>query len=167
MTTTISDFERTWQHEGGATLKMLRALTDASLGQPEAPGERSLGRVAWHLVLTVSEMLQRTGLTIESPAHDSPVPPSAAAIADAYDRASRSMLRQIKEGWTDATLEVEDDMYGESWKRGLTLDALILHQAHHRGQLTVLMRQAGLKVPGVYGPSHEEWAAIGMEPPAI
>jgi hypothetical protein len=26
----------------------------------------------------------------------------------------------------------------------------------------VLMRQAGLSVPGVYGPAREEWAAMGM-----
>ena len=30
---------------------------------------------------------------------------------------------------------------------------LINHQNHHRGQMTVLMRQAGLTVPGVYGPA--------------
>jgi uncharacterized damage-inducible protein DinB len=28
--------------------------------------------------------------------------------------------------------------------------------------MTVLMRQAGIKVPGVYGPAKEEWAAYGM-----
>jgi len=44
------------------------------------------------------------------------------------------------------------------------LVSLITHQAHHRGQMTVLMRQAGLKVPGVYGPAREEWAAMGMPP---
>jgi uncharacterized damage-inducible protein DinB len=38
------------------------------------------------------------------------------------------------------------------------------HEIHHRGQMTVLMRQAGLKVPGVYGPSREEWTAYGMPP---
>lgn len=43
-------------------------------------------------------------------------------------------------------------MYGEIWARGLTLFYLITHQAHHRGQMTVLMRQAGLPVPGIYGP---------------
>jgi uncharacterized damage-inducible protein DinB len=53
-------------------------------------------------------------------------------------------------------------MYGDKWKRGQTLHALILHQAHHRGQMTVLMRQAGLPVPGIYGPSREEWEAFGM-----
>ena len=31
----------------------------------------------------------------------------------------------------------------------------------------VLMRQAGLKVPGVYGPAREEWTAYGMQPPAV
>jgi hypothetical protein len=28
--------------------------------------------------------------------------------------------------------------------------------------MTVLMRQAGLVVPGVYGPAREEWAVYGM-----
>ena len=45
------------------------------------------------------------------------------------------------------------------------LMTLINHQNHHRGQMTVLMRQAGLTVPGVYGPAKEEWAAAGMEAP--
>ena len=64
--------------------------------------------------------------------------------------------------WTDATLEETREMYGENWTIGFTVAALIAHQAHHRGQMTVLMRQAGLAVPGVYGPAREEWAAMGM-----
>jgi uncharacterized damage-inducible protein DinB len=28
--------------------------------------------------------------------------------------------------------------------------------------MTVLMRQAGLRVPGVYGPAEEEWGEMGM-----
>ena len=44
------------------------------------------------------------------------------------------------------------------------LISLVRHQAHHRAQMTVLMRQAGLAVPGIYGPAREEWAAMGMEP---
>jgi uncharacterized damage-inducible protein DinB len=38
------------------------------------------------------------------------------------------------------------------------LHALVLHQVHNRGQMTVLMRQAGLVLPGVYGPTREEAA---------
>jgi uncharacterized damage-inducible protein DinB len=55
-------------------------------------------------------------------------------------------------------------MYGMDWNKGTTLHILVTHQTHHRGQFTVLMRQAGLKVPGVYGPSKEEWIAYGQEP---
>jgi uncharacterized damage-inducible protein DinB len=73
----------------------------------------------------------------------------------------------VKKEWTDATLEVKDDMYGEKWTRGMTLTSLILHQVHHRGQMTVLMRQARLEIPGLYGPARQEWGMFGMQPPAI
>jgi uncharacterized damage-inducible protein DinB len=33
--------------------------------------------------------------------------------------------------------------------------------------MTVLMRQAGLAVPGMYGPAREDWAKYGMAAPAI
>jgi uncharacterized damage-inducible protein DinB len=82
----------------------------------------------------------------------------------AYDRASASVLEQVTQHWTDGMLEDTLEMYGDRWTRGNVLDALIRHEAHHRGQMTVLMRQAGLPVAGPYGPSREEWAAYGMEP---
>jgi len=40
---------------------------------------------------------------------------------------------------------------------------IVNHQAHHRGQMAVLIRQAGLRVPDVYGPAREDWAQWGME----
>jgi len=84
-----------------------------------------------------------------------------------YAVAPAALATEIETKWEDATLLEEDDMYGQRWKRGATLQALILHQAHHRGQMTVLMRQAGLRVPGIYGPAREEWAAFGAAPPAV
>jgi len=162
----IADFEKSWGHDSEATLKVLRALTDASLGQSVAPGGRTLGRLAWHITCTLGEMPGHVGLKVDSPVHESDPPGSATAIAAAYEKASRSLLAQIRD-WNDATLNVEDDMYGQRWARGFTLHALLEHQIHHRGQLTVLMRQAGLKVPGIYGPAREEWSAMGMEPPKV
>jgi uncharacterized damage-inducible protein DinB len=44
---------------------------------------------------------------------------------------------------------------------------MIKHIVHHRGQMTVLMRQAGVQVPGIYGPAREEWSQMGMEAPSI
>ena len=65
----------------------------------------------------------------------------------------------------DAGLSGEIEMYGEKWTRSKVLSSLIRHEIHHRAQMTVLMRQAGLKVPGVYGPSKEEWAQYNMKSP--
>jgi uncharacterized damage-inducible protein DinB len=163
----LADFERTWEYESEATLKLLRALTDAALGQAVVPGARTLGRMAWHVTQSIGEMAGRAGLEIAGPAEDAPVPATAADIVTTYEAAARSLDEQIRLNWADHTLETEDEMYGQRWKRGFTLLALVLHQTHHRGQMTVLMRQAGLPVPGAYGPAQEEWAGMGMEPPPI
>jgi len=115
----------------------------------------------------VGEMMRRTGLDVKGPAEDTPVPEHAADIAAAYEEAAASLDEEIRLEWSDKSLESEDDMYGDRWKRGVTLLALLMHQAHHRGQMTVVMRLAGLKVPGLYGPAREEWASLGMQPPEI
>ncbi len=160
----IQDFLDTWSHERSSTLKILGALTDASLAQAVTTDHRTLGRLAWHVATTPAEMMERTGLKVGGASHESPPPKTAAAIVASYDAASQAVADGVTR-WTDATLEVEDEMYGQKWARGMTLLALVVHQAHHRGQMTVLMRQAGLEVPGVYGPSRDEWAAMGMQPP--
>ena len=164
---TLADFQKSWEYETECTLKLLRALTDASLQQAVTPHGRTLGRIAWHIVTSIPEMMERTGLKLSGPAHDAPMPTEARALAPAYETVAQSLAEQLKEQWTDDTLNQKDEMYGETWKRGFTLAVLIRHQAHHRGQMTVLMRQAHLRVPGVYGPAREEWAEFGMQPPAI
>lgn len=158
----IEDFKRDWNYETEQTTKLLKNLTDESLGQKVTESGRSLGFLAWHLAVTMQEMPEKVGLTVDAPKPDSEVPRSADEIADTFEKAARSVAEQVESNWNDATLEQEDEMYGETWKRGLTLLYLMLHQAHHRGQITVLMRQAGLKVVGIYGPAKEEWEAMGM-----
>jgi len=164
---TIADFERTWSRESEGTLTLLKGLDDRALSQTVADGHRTLGRVAWHLAGAIAEMMNRTGLAVEGPGEGTEVPKSAAEIHTVYERSARSLLVQIDERWNDLSLLVEDDMYGERWARGTTLMALVLHQTHHRGQMSVLMRQAGLRVSGIYGPALEEWGALGMAAPTI
>lgn len=163
----IEDFLQSWEYEAAGTGKMIGALTDESLGQSVAPGHQSLGRIAWHLAQTIPEMMNQTGLSVTGVDPAAPVPDNIAAIKRAYDEASASLAREVKDKWSDATLEIEDTMYGEKWRRGSTLTTLVMHQAHHRGQMTVLIRQAGLKVPGVYGPALEDWAAYGQPAPSV
>jgi len=160
MICTVAEFTTLWQREMGFTAKALRALTDASLAQRVTAEDRSLGELAWHLATTIPEMMGRTGLALDEGDAEAPTPASAAAIAAAYERASQGLHAAVTSSWRDETLTVEDEMYGERWPRSFTLTALILHEIHHRGQMTVLMRQAGLVVPSLYGPNREETAAM-------
>lgn len=164
MYTSTSQFLKDWNYESDSTIKLIDNLSDESLKQKVTPEGRSLGFLAWHLAQTIPEMMGKTGLKIEGPEENAPMPESVNDIKSAFEKASNSFAEQLKKSWTDKDLSTEDEMYGEKWKKGMTLLYLMLHQAHHRGQMTVLMRQAGLKVPGIYGPSKEEWAAYGMEP---
>ncbi len=167
MFTSVAEFEKYWAHESASTLKLMRSLTDHSLQQAVTANDRTLGRIAWHVTMSIPEMAGRTGLKVTAPGEDAPVPSSARVIGDTYERVSASLLEQLKSHWTAATLQIEDDMYGQRWKRGFTLLVLIQHQIHHRGQMTVLMRQAGLPVEGIYGPSREEWGSYGMAAPSV
>lgn len=164
MYTSVSQFLKDWKYESDSMLKVIDNLSDEKLDQKVTPDGRSLGFLAWHLSQTIPEMLGKTGLKIEGPGEKDAVPSTVKEIRDGYEKAAKSLEEQVGKNWKDDMLGEEDEMYGEKWKKGMTLNFLNLHQAHHRGQMTVLMRQAGLKVPGVYGPSKEEWASYGMEP---
>jgi len=167
----VEDFTHCWKEEAEKTLEIFAAIPDGSLDARVAEGFRDLRRLAWHTVESLIEMPGHwgmemagkelmQGMTICDP------PATMAEIRAAYQRASESLLQGL-EAWTDASLEIEDDMYGERWKRGVSLLVLVLHQTHHRAQMTVLMRQAGLTVPGIYGPAKEGWAAYGAPPPRV
>ena len=163
----LSTFLQAWEKEEESTQRILDALTDESLNQSITVQDRTLGRIAWHLVTTIPEMMSRTGLIFEHINEDAPVPNTAKQISNDYREANKAVVTAIKAQWNDQSLLEERDMYGETWTNGFTLSALVDHQIHHRGQMTVLMRQAGLKVPGIYGPAREDWSQIGMEPPSI
>lgn len=159
---TIADFLADFQYVSDSTLKVLRSCTDASLSQPVAPGFRTLGYLAWHIVLSQCEMLEHAGVPASATKADASAPATIAEIVAAYERSSKEVMDKVPAAWNDAALNDDVAMYGQTWKKGVVLSALINHETHHRGQLTVLMRQAGLKVPGVFGPAQEEWAQMGM-----
>jgi uncharacterized damage-inducible protein DinB len=160
----VESFLEDWKGESATTLRVLKLLTDGSLGQKVSPEGRTLGFIAWHLVLTIVEMGGKSGLALEGPAEDTPPPAEAARIVEAYQVVSRSFTAQIRSRWTDRMLGDELPLYGSKWRRVSILSSIVRHQIHHRGQMTVLLRQAGLRVPGIYGPAREEWQQMGMKP---
>ncbi|MFP7233942.1 DinB family protein [Bacillus subtilis] len=164
---TLNHFLKSWEFESGATQKILSTLTDESLKQEITSQNWTLGRIAWHTVAAIRIITSNTDLTFDAPAEDYPVPTSAQLIADSYHQASNAFVQALETQWTDKTLQEHIHFIGEQLPNGSLLMFLIQHQNHHRGQMTVLMRQAGLTVPGIYGPAHEEWTKFGLEPPKM
>jgi uncharacterized damage-inducible protein DinB len=167
----MDDFRRTWVAEAKHTLAVLEAIPDPALGVAIAEGHRDLRRLAWHLVESLIEMPTRMGLAMPGAelvkgGFIGPPPEDMQTVIATYAAASEALLKGTG-AWSDADLERDDDMYGETWKRGHSLYVLVAHQTHHRAQMTVLMRQAALPVPSIYGPVKEGWSAYGVEPPKV
>lgn len=161
MISSLEGFRTTWQHESASTLQLLEGLTDASLSTRIDSERRSLGRLANHLIETLTEMPEKMGLPIkeESPCHE-----CVEDLVRDYREKSDALLAAVDATFSDGMLSELRNMYGMQWTVGECLHVLIMHQCHHRGQMTVLMRQAGLVPPGIYGPTQEAWVAMGMKP---
>ena len=162
----LDDFFGAYGHLTAGTEKVFARLNGKNLNKRIAPGHRTLGELAWHIVVTVPEMMNQTGLGISSIDHTEMPPKSAKKIQTAYKKVTDEFTAAIKKSWSDKSLLQADDLYGEKWPRGSTLYALVSHEIHHVGQMTVLLRQSKSKVPGLFGPSKEEWKKMGMKPPA-
>ena len=162
----LDDFAADWKQETDGTLKVLRNLTDASLAQRVVAGGRTLGFLAWHITCTLAEMGGHAGLKVDGPTEKTHpgVPEHAAVIVKRYEAAAASLLDAVTSSWSDAQLTDLIPMYGEEWPKGMMLSALVKHKTRHRAQMMVLMRQGGGPLPGIYGPSKEEWAAMGIPP---
>jgi uncharacterized damage-inducible protein DinB len=159
----IDDFAHEWDQEYLLTLTVLKALTDESLGQAITNERRNLGELGLHLVKSINFMTH-LGLTFEEVTDNELVPLSSAVIVESYRRVGQSFLNAIKAQWNDEDLQTSQKVMSEEWKNGASLHFAIMHQAHHRGQMTVLIRQAGLRIPEIYGPTYETWLERGLDP---
>jgi len=167
MFTKIEDFLAEWKRETAGTQRLFDSLTDESLQQRITPMNRSLGQLASHIITSPHQMLSRTGLRFLEPFAYDHVPATAAEAAQAYRNAVSAAIDAIRSQWTDEDLSRSSDMYGEQWLNGFTLRVLISHEIHHRGQMTVLVRQAGLGATDLYGPALEDWEEMGMQVPKV
>lgn len=154
----VDEFITEWKYEAENTLKLLNGMTDDSLDQSIGEDLRSLGELAWHITNSIKEIISESGLKFEVPFKKDEMPGSAKEITEKYTLASNTMILAAKSNWKDEDLKEMIKAFGflEMPIYGL-LRMAIQHQTHHRGQMTVLMRQAGLEIPGMYGPSREEW----------
>lgn len=159
----ITNFKNDWAYEYEATFKQLSVLTNASLTAPMPQNLRSIETLAWHIVYSISEMINHTELQIHAVPQDAPIGLTVTDLVSEYKKTNDAFV-SIIDAWEYNQLTVKTPMYGEEWTKGKILQIIMHHQIHHRAQLGVLMRLAGLQVPGVYGPSKEDWNTMGMEP---
>ena len=143
MFTKIEDFLTNWQHESGSTQKVLDALTDESLAQEVSPQDRTLGRIAWHIVTTLDEMMGRTGLKFEATPHNAELPNSSREIAEAYRSSSEAMVSAItrtmdrpnsKRGKRDVRANVANRYYTWTYCRPPNTPPRSNHCAHAAGR---------------------------------
>ena len=150
----VEDFLEDWTVSSEGTTNVMKAMSDEKLDQAIVEGHSSLGWLSWHLVGAAGAFGHFAGFEVKGPDQQEPQPTSAKEIAKAYE----TLAQAIKE---EATKLTDEDLLGEvsgftgPTTRGKLLRALIDHQTHHRGQMTVLLRQAGLTVPPIMGPTKE------------
>ena len=150
-------------------VKTRRAIEQLPDGHEDwKPHEKSMpfGRLASTVAMMPGwfEMIVRDdSLDLNPPGGGPPRPPSPATRAErlqAFDGAvdkARAAFKATNEAhlmkpWK---LMVAGNVVSED-PRHIVLRDTFMHLAHHRGQLTVYLRQLWAKVPSIYGPSADD-----------
>jgi uncharacterized damage-inducible protein DinB len=150
------------EQEAATTKRLLERVPDRQLGWRPHAKARTLGELAWHVATVpggVAEIAAQPGM--QAPDFVDSSPTRASELVPALDQ-SIARARKALAGMNDAAL-------GETWRmmkgdreifavpRSALLRSIMLnHWYHHRGQLTVYLRELGVAIPSVYGPSADE-----------
>ncbi|MEK4231041.1 DinB family protein [Solibacillus sp. FSL H8-0538] len=151
---TVEDFLEDWQVSSAGTLNVIKAITNEKIDFAIVDDHNSLGWLAWHLVGAGGAFGHFAGLQIPAPGSDMAMPTDMTEIVEAYEMVIAAYNKEAST-LTDEMLLEEVAGFGGPTSRGKLLRAFIDHQTHHRGQMTVLLRQAGLTVPPIMGPTKE------------
>lgn len=150
----VEDFLEEWTSSSAGTLAVMKAITDDKMNTAIVEGHNSLGWLAWHLVGSAGAFGHFAGLQIPGVERGAKVPDHMAEIVEKYEAIIEAYSVEAKK-LNDEQMTEEINGFMGLTPRGKFLRQFIDHQTHHRGQMTVLLRQAGLTVPGVMGPTKE------------
>jgi uncharacterized damage-inducible protein DinB len=150
------------EQEAQTTRRVLARVPDNQLTWRPHKKARTLGELALHIatvpgaVATIAAQPQ-----MQAPQFIDPSPNSASELIPALDE-SIAKAKSVLTGMDDATLNATFRMMqGErevfAVPRVVMLRSIMLnHWYHHRGQLTVYLRELGVPIPSIYGPSADE-----------
>ena len=152
------------EQEAQTTRRVLERVPDDQLAWRPHEKARTLGELALHVAIVPGGVAELAAS--ESPAEapqftTDPRPRSAAELIPALDE-SVAKAKRVLGGMDDAALmSTLRLMRGEREvlaipRAALLRSVMLNHWYHHRGQLTVYLRQLDVPVPSVYGPSADE-----------
>jgi uncharacterized damage-inducible protein DinB len=150
------------EHEAETTRRVLARVPDDQLTWRPHARARTLGELALHVATVpggVAEIAAQS--QVQAPTFIDPSPASASELIPALDQ-SIAKARSLLGGMDDATLMamwrmMRGDREIFAIPRVAFLRSIMLnHWYHHRGQLSVYLRELGVAVPSIYGPSADE-----------
>jgi uncharacterized damage-inducible protein DinB len=151
------------EQEARTTARVLERVPDAHLGWKPHEKSMSLGQLAMHIATVPGNVAaMAAGPSLAAPPQFIQRPAGSAAELLPALRDSIAKARAVLGGMDDAAM-------AETWTlmdggkvvmalpRVALLRAIMLnHWYHHRGQLSVYLRQLDVPVPSIYGPSADE-----------
>jgi len=160
---TIREFLDELEQEAPATRRALERVPEAMLSWKPHEKSQSLGQLALH-VATIPAVLSEVSILPSFDASFAVPRPEAKSLDEllAAHEAGVARAREILGGMDDDALAAPwKMMHGMkelfSMSRGQFLRTVLFnHWYHHRGQLTVYLRETGALVPAIYGDSADE-----------
>ena len=150
------------EQEAITTRRVLERVPDHQLAWRPHAKARTLGELALH-VATVPGTVATIAVEsqIQPPNFADPSPASAAELVPALDASiakARSLLGDMDDAALHATWRLmQGDREILAMPRVAVLRSIMMnHWYHHRGQLSVYLRQLDVAVPSIYGPSADE-----------
>jgi uncharacterized damage-inducible protein DinB len=151
------------ERETQTTRRVLERVPDDRLTWRPHATARTLGQLALHIATVPAGVAE---LAASSPAQApqfgaEPELASASELVPTLDR-SVAQARKVLGGMDDAALNatwrlMQGDREIFAVPRVTFLRSIMLnHWYHHRGQLTVYLRELGVAIPSIYGPSADE-----------
>jgi uncharacterized damage-inducible protein DinB len=150
------------EQEAHTTRRVLERVPDNQLGWRPHKKARTLGELALHVAGTPGAVATLAAQSeIQAPTFTDPVPKSSSELIPALDE-SIATAKRLLGTMDDAALNAKWRMMRNgqeimSIPRVAFLRSIMLnHWYHHRGQLSVYLRELGVPIPSIYGPSADE-----------
>lgn len=154
----INDFIQEWERNSSGTLAIFESITEEKKHFSIVEGHSSLEWLSWHLTTAPAYFMGQIGIALNVELNPKNTPDKLSEIISTYSSVNENIIQIAKEKLSDEALLNEVNSHGQLTPIGAILRMMVDHQTHHRAQMQVLLRQAGLPVPGVMGPTKEQLA---------